>query len=197
MAYTLRQIFLPQGFSAYVYNKQCYIQLALSICIMCCRPSFTTNHDVLFPAELLAYGFNEEVLDQVFSEVQSSQSATSWSLRGIPDHGFYQDLQSFMKIWPRSRMAAKTAIGEFYLAIDRNLRIRHSSTNAYQFIDRIVSLSRPRTMLMKYGVEDIETIKMEVKKYVEDRQKLWDEFEKMKRERDKAKKELHSTQVEI
>ncbi len=54
-----------------------YIQLALSICIMCCCPSFTANHDVVFPAELLAYGLNEEVLDQVFSEVQSSQSATS------------------------------------------------------------------------------------------------------------------------
>ena len=90
-------------------------------------------------------------------------------------------------------MAAKTAIGEFYLAIDRNLRIRHS-TNAYQFIDRIVSLSQPRTTLMKYGVEDIETIKKEVKKYVEDRQKLLGEFEKMKRERDKAKIELHFTQ---
>ena len=140
--------------------------------------------NVVFPTELLAYGLNEEVLEQVFGEVQTCQAVMSWSLRGIPDHGFYQDLHSFMKIWPKSRTAAKTTIGKFYLAIDRNLRIRHSMRpdNAYQFIDRIVSSSQPRTTVIQYGVEEIEAIKKEVKKYVEDRQKLLDEFEKIKRE---------------
>ena len=93
-----------------------------------------------FPLELLAYGLNEKLLMEAFSQVENAEDekSLSWYIRGIPDYGFYQDLHEFLKKCPHTRHFTKVSIGNFYNAIDKNLRDRSfQPINAYRFVDRL------------------------------------------------------------
>ena len=76
---------------------------------------FSDSH-VTFPEELYDYGLDEEVLTSVFDQVQSGKESLQWSLKGVPNVGFY------LQKWSITRGATKVAIGKFYVAIDKNLK---------------------------------------------------------------------------
>ena len=100
----------------------------------------------VFPSGLLSYGLNEDLLAEVFHQVQNDKSP-SWCLRGIPDYGFYQDLHQYLKKWPHTRDSSKVSIGKFYSVIDLNLRQKAlQPDNAYRFVDRLASSNTPFTL---------------------------------------------------
>ena len=130
----------------------------------------------MFPKDLQAYGLNEELLVEVFSQVLSGQDRSLvWHLRGVPDHGFHQDLHYFITRCPQTSTSTKVSRGKFYIAIDTNLQARDlRPDNAYRFIEKIATSNRPRTSIVKYGVEDIEmsTVQLQVKACTEQIQEL-------------------------
>ena len=78
---------------------------------------------VAFPGRLSNYRLTESLLEQLWAQVQSSEHTDlDWSLKGIPNVDFYQDLHHFMRKWPKTRQATKMAVGCFYIAIDANLQ---------------------------------------------------------------------------
>ena len=86
----------------------------------------------------MSYGLSEDLLATVFDQFENDETL-SWSLRGIPDHGFYQDLHPFLKKWPRTQSSTKSSIGKFYSTIDMNLNTKsYRPDNAYRFIERLV-----------------------------------------------------------
>uniref|UniRef100_A0A1X7UDS4 Uncharacterized protein n=1 Tax=Amphimedon queenslandica TaxID=400682 RepID=A0A1X7UDS4_AMPQE len=52
--------------------------------------------------ELPSHGLNEELLLQVFAQVQNKEPIL-WHIRGLPDKGFYQDLHLYLKRSPYTR----------------------------------------------------------------------------------------------
>ena len=130
----------------------------------------------VFPKDLQAYGLNEELLVEVFSQVLSGQDRSLvWHLRGVPDYGFYQDLHYFITRCPQTSTSTKVSRGKFYIAIDTNLQARDlRPDNAYRFIEKIATSNRPRTSIVKYGLEDIEmsTVQLQVKACTEQIQEL-------------------------
>ncbi len=85
-----------------------------------------------FPQELSNYGLDEKLLAATFHQVQANEKPIMWQLEEIPTVQFYQQIHIFLKIWAITNEATKTAIGQFYTGIDRNLG------NIYRFIDRFV-----------------------------------------------------------
>ena len=59
-------------------------------------------------------------------------------IRKIPTVGFYRELHNFLKKWPSSRSATKTAIGKLYIQIDPELCIKSTTScrpdNIFQFL---------------------------------------------------------------
>ena len=106
---------------------------------------------------------------------------------------FYQQLHRYMKKWPLSSSSTKTAIGKFYIAIDKNLQDKgYRPDNAYRFIERTVGSKQPPSATMKYGLEDTEvkSLEKEVKQCSECTQKLSIDFKSMERNFNKMKKQL-------
>ena len=113
---------------------------------------------------------------------------------------FYQQLHRYMKKWPLSSSSTKTAIGKFYIAIDKNLQDKgYRPDNAYRFIERTVGSKQPPSATMKYGLEDTEvkSLEKEVKQCSECTQKLTINFNLMKRELDHAHQTLESIMKSI
>ena len=110
---------------------------------------------VPFPDELYYYGLNEKLLAKVFHYVQAQKKGSlPWSVRGVPSMLFYQQLHRYMKKWPLSSSSTKTAIGKFYISIDKNLQDKgYRPDNAYRFIERTVGSKQPPSATMKYGVD--------------------------------------------
>jgi len=117
--------------------------------------------------ELLQYGLTEEVLKEAFSQSAEDQESC-WSLNKIPTIGFYRELHNFLKKWPSSHSATKTAIGKFYIQIDPELRIKSTTScrpdNIFQFIEKVAFSSKPHSMLMSYGTHaTIQLLQNEVR----------------------------------
>ena len=107
----------------------------------------------VFPSGLLSYGLNEDLLAEVFHQVQNDKSP-SWCLRGIPDYGFYQDLHQYLKKWPHTQDSSKVSIGKFYSVIDLNLRRKAlRPDNAYRFVDRLASSKYSRDSVVRYQLD--------------------------------------------
>ena len=116
-----------------------------------------------FPEELNGkYGLTVDVLNSAFGK---SDTLHQWSLRGIPDVGFYRKLHQFLKKWPVTRTLSKTAIGKFYLVIDGRLQERRSSPyNTYKFVEQLVSSNVPDSVPMSYGLDkQLGSLQAEVK----------------------------------
>ena len=151
----------------------------------------------MFPKDLQAYGLNEELLVEVFSQVLSGQDRSLvWHLRGVPDYGFYQDLHYFITRCPQTSTSTKVSRGKFYIAIDTNLQARDlRPDNAYRFIEKIATSNRPRTSIVKYGVEDIEmsTVQLQVKACTEQIQELVATVKALQTENAETMRELQCT----
>lgn len=129
------------------------------------------QNTVLFPKGLANYGLNESLLDQVWTQVRSHKKVSlKWSLKGVPNVDFYQDLHPFLKKWPKTCQTTKMTIGHFYIAIDVNLQVKGCRPdNAYRFIERTCQKSLPRSSRMKYGFEEqaLISLRTEIENYTE------------------------------
>ena len=88
---------------------------------------YSDPDSVTYPESLTDYGLTEELLTLTFKQVQRRKRTLSWYLKGTPNVGFYCALHSFLKKWPISKSTTKVAIGNYYIAIDRNLQAKGSS----------------------------------------------------------------------
>lgn len=78
-----------------------------------------------------------------------------WSLNEIPTVGFYRELHRFLKKWPISRSATKTAIGNFYISIDPELQKKSTFSrpdNIYRFIEKVADSDKPDATRMCYNL---------------------------------------------
>lgn len=105
-----------------------------------------------FPQVLVAYGLSEELLAQLFEEVLSKKMPLSWCLNVMPNVDFYQTLHPYLKQWHVTCKASKTAIGKFYLAIDKFLLEKTDrADNAYRFIDNLSKSKYTSGKQVDYG----------------------------------------------
>ena len=133
---------------------------------------------------------------KVFHQVQNEEYPLAWYIRGIPDHGFYQDLHQFIEMSPLMRKFTKVSIGKFYMSVDHNLKSRgFRSINAYRFIDRLVSQKHPRNSIVNYHTEESDScLKTQMRECSNLAQQLMVEIEELRRERDAAKQQLNDTE---
>ena len=100
------------------------------------------------------YGLSEDILASTFHRVQDGKEHLQWTLKCIPEIGFYQELHQFLKRWSVTRGETKQAIGKFYIAIDQNLKNRGTrADNVYQLIERVCQSKQPSTSLVSYGAD--------------------------------------------
>ena len=146
--------------------------------------------------DLLVYGLNEDLLIKVFHQVQNEEYPLAWYIRGIPDHGFYQDLHQFIETSPLTQKFTKVSIGKFYMSVDHNLKSRgFRPINAYRFIDRLVSQKHPRNSIVNYHTEESDSsLKTQMRECSNLAQQLMVEIEELRRERNESKKHLDHTQ---
>ena len=87
-----------------------------------------------------------------------------------------------------TRHLTKTAIGKFYLAIDRQLQERRSSPyNTYRFIEQLVGSKTPDSAPMSYGFDkqlghmqaEIEALNVRVKEQQDEMSQLKLEVKKI------------------
>ena len=136
----------------------------LKITIMCLL--FCVHAYLLpFPDQLSSYGLTVESLSQAFDSAQSGNEeelSNCWSLHGVPYVEFYRKLHEFLKKWEKTRYCTKTAVGRFYIFIDRQLQERGSSpSNTYKFIEQVVSSTLPDTSVMSYNIADVTLKKLQ------------------------------------
>ena len=147
-----------------------------------------------FPHELSNYGLTESLLEEVWTHVEKCDaSPLKWSLKGVPNIDFYQDLCCFLKSWQRTQRATKIGIGRFCIAIDRNLQVRGCRPdNAYRFIQRVVQSKLPRNTQMNYGLQEqqMKSLKLKVETCTQQVEKLTSDQKKMKKELDQTKRAL-------
>ncbi|XP_019864443.1 PREDICTED: uncharacterized protein LOC109593780 [Amphimedon queenslandica] len=159
------------------------------------RTTQCTN--VAFPSGLVSYGLSEDLLGTVFDQFENHEPL-SLSLRGIPVHGFYQNLHPFLKKWPGTQSSTKSSIGKFYSTIDINLNTKsYRPDTAYQFIERLVLSQFLRNSIVKYGLEPNASLQSQVKECMEFNQKVISDLEEMKKQCDEAKRELNITQLTL
>ena len=186
-----------------------YIVYELYVCKFLLEALFCTHRGILFhiiigstsaafPTDLVAYGLSEDLLMKVFHQVQNEEHPLAWYIRGIPDHGFYQDLHPYVtKISPVTRKFTKVSIGKFYISVDPNLKSRgFRSINAYRFIDRLILQKQPRNSIVVYHKEEESSItspksRRECSNLA---QQLMVEVEELRRERDAASQQLSHTE---
>ena len=104
-----------------------------------------------FPQDLVGYGLSEELLTELFEQLQNDVKPLNWCLKGIPNIDFYKALHPFLKKWHVTSNVSKAVIGKFYLSIDKNL---HESTdctdNAYRLIENVVRSKHSPNTPIKY-----------------------------------------------
>lgn len=109
---------------------------------------------VEFPHGLTNYALTESLLEEVWTQVHRSETTLKWSLKGIPNVDFYQDLHCFLRKWCKTRQATKVAVGRFYIAVDINLQVKGCRPDsAYRFVQKVSETGLPRNTRMNYGLE--------------------------------------------
>ena len=167
----------------------------LSLCFTEFMYTFLIHVGVVFPVDLLVYGLNEDLLIKVFHQVQNEEYPLAWYIRGILDHGFYQDLHQFIET-SLARKFTKVSNGKFYISVDHNLKSRgFLPINAYRFIDRLVSQKHPRNSIVNHHTEESDSsLKIQMRECSNLAQQLTIEIEELRRERDAAKQQLNNTE---
>ena len=142
---------------------------------------------------------NEEILKECFQ-----LQAPCWTLHQIPTVGFYRELFYFLRKWPLSHLATKTAIGKFFVQIDPELQKKSESCrpdNVYRFIEKIVKSDRLHSVPMNYSLHGtIRHLQTEVKQssaHLQDLKTLVTKQEielfKLRKEVELAREELENT----
>ncbi len=164
------------------------------VCTFLSLPYTYPGQDVEFPHGLTSYALTESLLEEVWTQVQISETTTlKWSLKGIPNVDFYQDLHCFLRKWCKSRQATKFGVGRFYIAIDMNLQVKGCRPDsAYRFVQRVSEAGLPRNTRMNYGLEErrIRSLQSKVEVCTQHVQKLTVDYTKMKKELEKTKRTL-------
>ena len=153
---------------------------------------------VSFSVELYGYGLNIDLLAGVYDDIKAKKAEPiAWSLRGIPEIGFYKALHGFLKRWPKTISESKVALGTFYIGIDKHLKTKGvRPDNAYRFVEKLYASNLPQEMVVNYNFDKatVHALQTEVKQYTEEIQKLNTEFAAMKLQMENTKRDLKCTQ---
>ena len=134
-----------------------------------------------------------------FHRVQDGKEYLRWSLKGIPEIGFYQELHPFLKKWSVTCGTTKQAIGKFYIAKDQNLKDRGMrADNVYRLIERICQSKQPSSSLMSYGSDkaaaDVKVMRTQVKECAKQVEQITSEYGELKRKFEESRKQLRCAQ---
>ena len=145
------------------------------------------------------YGLSEDILASTFHRVQDGKEHLQWTLKGIPEIGFYQELHQFLKRWSVTRGKTKQAVGKFYIAIDQNLKNRGTrADNVYRLIERVCQSKQPSTSLMSYGPDqaaaDVKVMRTQLKECTKQVEEMTSEYNELKRKFEASRKQLHCAQ---
>ena len=158
----------------------------------------TTYADTVeFPEELYNYGLDEALLKTVFRQVESGRGSLKWCLHGIPSKSFYKNLHQFLKKWPMTQCTTKVAIGQFYLAIDKNLQEKGGRPdNVYRFIDRI-QVSDPDELMVYANLAELKAMQAEVKHCTNHVSDLTCQVSELKFQLEESRKQLESAKCAL
>ena len=148
-----------------------------------------------FPSgELHGYGLNIKLLARVYDDIKYQKAKRiAWSLRGIPEIGFYKALHGFLKQWPKTSSESKVALGTFYIGIDKHLKAKGiRPDNAYQFVEKLFTSNSTQDAVVNYNLDKaaVHKLQREVHQYTEEIQKLTINFAAMKLQLENTKKDL-------
>ena len=80
---------------------------------------------IIFSMDLHNYGLDVDLLTKVYVEIKAKKKGSiPWSLKGIPEIGFYKDLHDTLKHWPKTCLAPIAELGKSYIAINKNLQAK-------------------------------------------------------------------------
>ena len=148
--------------------------------------------------DLHHYGLDVDLLTKVYDEIKAKKKGSiAWSLKGIPEVGFYKDLHSFLKHWVKTCSASIVELGKFYIAIDKNLQAKQMrADNVYRFVEKVATSNLPRNTVVNYNLEKstVKVLQSDVKHCTEEMEKLIADFAAMKLQLEDTKKELDHTQ---
>ena len=105
--------------------------------------------------DLHHYGLDVDLLTKVYDEIKAKKKGSiAWSLKGIPEVGFYKDLHSFLKHWVKTCSASIVELGKFYIAIAKNLQAKQMCVdNVYRFVEKVATSNLPRNTVVNYNFE--------------------------------------------
>lgn len=151
-----------------------------------------------FPDELQQCGATEQDVQRAFVE-SCKGKGLSWSLHKPVTVGFYRALHNYLRKWPTSRSATKSAVGNFYTLIDPKFQKRVSSRpdNIYSFVQRVVSSSKPDSDDMDYGIDfKVQHFRSVIDEYQGNLEELMARAEEQEKELQNFKKKNFSDQKE-
>ena len=165
----------------------------MTICMQILCPLVDSH--ITFPSVLYQYGLSEDILTSTFRRVLDGKEHPCWSLKGIPEIRFYQELHPFLKKWPVTCGTTKQAIGRFYIAVDQNLKDRGMrADNVYRLIERICHSKQPSSSLMSYGLDkaaaDVKVMRTQVKECAKQVEEITSEYSELKRKFEESRKQL-------
>ena len=139
-------------------------------------------------------------MESTFIQVQNGKKPFRWCLKGIPEVGFYQELHPFLKKWSITRGTTKQTIGNFYIAIDHNLKEKGSrADNVYRFIEGICKSKKPPDTLMSYGLDqagadrcEVKSMQLEVKDCRDQVENITTEYCELKKKFEASRRQLQA-----
>ena len=128
-----------------------------------------------------------------------------WHLEGVPNAEFYVKLHPYLKRWPVTCNASKSAIGSFYIEIDRHFADKGSRTdNVYRYVDTFIQSNYPPNHLMSYsGISksvhqnEVEVLKSEVSHCTEQLQTLNIEVVELRQHLQSSREQLQSARIAL
>ena len=122
-----------------------------------------------------------------------------WRVERPVSIGFYRELYNYLRKWPQSKSATKTAIGNFFLLIDPNFqhRISDRPSNVYMYVQRLAMSSKPHSEHMSYGIEkSVEKLQFVVTECQSD-QKMSEVVLKQQKDLEAMRIQVEEAQAEI
>ena len=102
-------------------------------------------------------GFDEVVLQRAYHNAQEGLPVLAFTQR--PSVKFYKELNTFLKHWPHTSSATKTALGKLCMAIDLYLREKGlRPDNAFQYIERKIRQTKNIDEPMTYHMDCVAVV---------------------------------------
>lgn len=123
-----------------------------------------------------------------------------WSLHKPVTVGFYRALHSYLRKWPTSRSATKSAVGNFYTLIDLKFQKTVSSRpdNVFMFVQRVASSSKPDSDMMDYGIDaKVHHLQSVVREYRGNLEEMTARIEEQEKELQTIKKNMQKAKAEL